>query len=53
LAEDALEKGFGMLIRGEKRGVLGGAADAAPCPSIPAATLPTLLLGGLLLLIGP
>ncbi len=53
LAEDALQKGFGMLIRGERCGVSGGAADAALIPAIPAATLPTLLLGGLLLLIGP
>ena len=40
-----------MLICSEKFGVLPGAAAAAP--AIPAATLPTLLLGGLLLLIGP
>jgi hypothetical protein len=40
-----------MLIRGESHGVLGGAAKAAP--GTPAASLPTLLLGGLLLLIGP
>jgi hypothetical protein len=42
-----------MLIRGEKCGVQGGAADAARARAIPAASLPTLLLGGLLLLIGP
>jgi hypothetical protein len=42
-----------MLIRGEKYGVLGGAADAARARVIPAAPLPTLLIGGLLLLIGP
>jgi hypothetical protein len=42
-----------MLIRGEKYGVRGGAADAAFACAIPAASLPTLLLGGLLLLIGP
>jgi len=42
-----------MLIRSEKHGIPGGAARAAgPC-AIPAASLPTLLLGGLLLLIGP
>jgi hypothetical protein len=52
LAEDALEMGLAMLIRGEMVRVLGGAADAAAIPSS-AATLPTLLLGGLLLLIGP
>jgi hypothetical protein len=40
-----------MLIRSESYGVLGGAAEAAPATS--AASLPTLLLGGLLLLIGP
>jgi hypothetical protein len=53
LAEDALPKGLAMLIRSQMYGVLGGAADAV-CPQvIPAASLPTLLLGGLLLLIGP
>jgi hypothetical protein len=42
-----------MLIRSEKHGIPGEAADAVrPC-AIPAASLPTLLLGGLLLLIGP
>jgi hypothetical protein len=40
-----------MLIRSKKYWVRGGAAEAAP--AIPAASLPTLLLGGLLLLIGP
>jgi hypothetical protein len=40
-----------MLIRSESHGVLGGAAEAAL--ATPAASLPTLLLGGLLLLIGP
>jgi hypothetical protein len=53
LAEDALPKGLAMLIRSEKFGVQGGAADAALAEAIPAASLPTLLLGGLLLLIGP
>ncbi len=44
-----------MLIRSEKYGVRGGAAKAASitAPAIPAASAPTLLLGGLLLLIGP
>jgi len=42
-----------MLIRSEKYGVWGGAADVARTSAIPAASLPTLLLGGLLLLIGP
>ena len=41
-----------MLIRSEKFGVQGGAV-AFRTPAIPAASLPTLLLGGLLLLIGP
>jgi hypothetical protein len=42
-----------MLIRGENGGIWGGAADAVRVPAIPAASLPTLLIGGLLLLIGP
>jgi len=44
-----------MLIRSEMLGVRGGAAKAVSmaAPAIPAASLPTLLLGGLLLLIGP
>jgi len=42
-----------MLIRGEMSGVHGKAAlTAAPAP-IPLSPLPTQLLGGLLLLIGP
>ena len=42
-----------MLIRSEIDGISGGAAQAVrPC-AIPAASVPTLLLGGLLLLIGP
>ncbi len=41
-----------MLIRGENRGISGEAALAAG-PSIPAAPLPTLLIGGLLLLTCP
>jgi hypothetical protein len=53
LAEDVLPKGLAMLIRSEKLGVQGGAADAVRPQAIPAASLPTLLLGGLLLLIGP
>jgi hypothetical protein len=48
-----LSKGLAMLIRSEMVGVQGGAADAVRNPAIPAASLPTLLLGGLLLLIGP
>jgi hypothetical protein len=42
-----------MLIRSQMLGVRGGAAEAGLSLSIPAASLPTLLLGGLLLLIGP
>jgi hypothetical protein len=42
-----------MLIRSEMRGFDRKAADAAILPAIPAACMPTLLLGGLLLLIGP
>jgi len=42
-----------MLIRSEKCGVRGAAADAARTFATPAASLPTLLIGGLLLLIGP
>ncbi|MBU6458832.1 MAG: hypothetical protein KGK16_11310 [Bradyrhizobium sp.] len=45
-----------MLIRGEKFGVQGGAAEAGACATS-AASMPTLpldgILGGLLLLIGP
>jgi hypothetical protein len=52
LAEDfGVQKGLAMLIRSEKQGIQGGAAKAAP--AIPAASAPALLLGGLLLLIGP
>jgi hypothetical protein len=46
-------EGVAMLIRSESVGVHGGAAQAARPEAIPAATLSTLLLGGLLLLIGP
>ena len=51
-------KGVAMLIRGDMVGVHGGAVQAArpeaiPAASFPAASLPTLLIGGLLLLIGP
>jgi hypothetical protein len=40
-----------MLIRSQMFGVRGGAATAVPC-AIPAVSLPTQLIGGLLL-IGP
>jgi hypothetical protein len=46
-------KGLAMLIRSETCGVQGGTASAGRAFAIPAASLPTLLLGGLLLLIGP
>jgi hypothetical protein len=42
-----------MLIRSLKYGVQGKAAKAVDSHAIPAASLPTLLIGGLLLLIGP
>jgi hypothetical protein len=49
--------GLAMLIRGETAGIEGGAAQAAHARAIPLSyppmSLPTLLLGGLLLLIGP
>jgi hypothetical protein len=41
-----------MLIRSQMYGVQRGAAKAARAPAIPAASVPTLLIGGLLL-IGP
>jgi hypothetical protein len=54
LTEDlAALQGLAMLIRSQMDGVLGEAAEAASVPAIPAASLPTLLIGGLLLLIGP
>ncbi|HTF01006.1 MAG TPA: hypothetical protein VK621_20540, partial [Bradyrhizobium sp.] len=46
-------KGLAMLTSSEKYGVQGGAVYAVRPDAIPAASLPTLLLGGLLLLIGP
>ena len=48
-----MRRGLAMLIRGEKYGVRGGAATAVRTSAIPAASLPTLLIGGLLLLISP
>jgi hypothetical protein len=53
LAENPAPKGLAMLIRSEIDGIFGGAAHAAGPRAIPAASMPTLLLGGLLLLIGP
>ena len=46
-------QGLVMLIRGKNDGVEREAAIAVRSPAIPAACLPTLRLGGLLLLIGP
>jgi hypothetical protein len=52
LAENSVLKGLAMSIRSEKHGIPGEAARAVcPC-AIPAASIPTLLIGGLLL-IGP
>jgi hypothetical protein len=51
LAENPAHKGLAMLIRSEKHGIPGEAARAVRSRAIPAA--PTLLIGGLLLLIGP
>ena len=45
--------GPAMLIRGEKIEVLGEAAVVARPGSIALASLPSLILGGILLLIGP
>jgi hypothetical protein len=53
LAENPAPKGLAMLIRSEKHGIPGEAAHAVRSRAIPAASAPALLLGGLLLLIGP
>lgn len=42
-----------MLVRGETAGIYGQAASAVGSRAIPAASMPGLLAGGLLLLIGP
>jgi hypothetical protein len=42
-----------MLIRSEMTGIHGKAASTAGSEAIPAAFMPTLLIGELLLLIGP
>ena len=52
LPEGSLLKGSGMLIRGEIIEVQGQAAFAAAPDAILPASLPTLIIG-LLLLIGP
>ena len=51
--EGALPKGLAMLIRSEMIGIQGQAATPEARNTILPAPLPTLLLGGLLLLIGP
>jgi hypothetical protein len=53
LAENSAPKGLAMLIRSENYGISGRAAQAVRSAAIPAASMPALLLGGLLLLIGP
>ncbi len=50
VAEDAVPKGLAMLIRSCLYGVQGGAASAVRTQAIPAASLPTLSIGGLLLI---
>ena len=52
-AEDVVPKGLAMLVRSDLYDLQGGAAMAVHAPAIPAASAPTLLIGGLLLLIGP
>jgi hypothetical protein len=51
--DSGASKGLAMLIRSQLDGIEGKAAEAAGVPAILAASAPTLLLGGLLLLIGP
>jgi hypothetical protein len=53
LPEDGLPKGLAMLIRSEKDGIYGETAIAVSPAAIPAASVPTQLPGGLLLLISP
>jgi len=53
LPEGWLQKGSAMLIRGEIIEVQGQAATAMAPRSISPALLPALILGGILLLIGP
>jgi hypothetical protein len=53
LTENPVPKGLAMLIRSDLNGVRGRAVVAARTCAIPAASAPTLLIGGLLLLIGP
>jgi hypothetical protein len=53
LTEIVALKGLAMLIRSEIVEVEDGMANAVRIPAITLASLPTLLLGELLLLIGP
>jgi hypothetical protein len=53
LPEGLSQKGSAMLIRGDMIGVQGQAVTPEARGTILPASLPTLLLGGLLLLIGP
>jgi hypothetical protein len=53
LAEDRASKGLAMLIRSDLFGIEGKSAIAADPVSIPAASVPTPVLCGLLLLICP
>ena len=53
LAENPAHKGLAMLIRSDIDGIFGGAAHAVRPAAITAASMSTLLIGGLLLLIGP
>jgi hypothetical protein len=53
LPEDWLQMGLAMLIRGEIVGIQGQAATALARNTILPAPLPSLILGGILLLIGP
>jgi hypothetical protein len=53
LPEGSLQKGLAMLIRRRLIEIRGETATAAGPGSISPASLPTLLLGEILLLIGP
>jgi hypothetical protein len=48
-----MREGPAMLIRSEIVGVRGGMADAVRSPAMAPASLRTLIIGGILLLIGP
>jgi hypothetical protein len=53
LVENPVLKGLAMLIRSEIDGISGGTVHTVRPAAIPAASVPTLLIGGLLLLTGP